>query len=71
MKVPCIEYKMGYIITEKLHLRYLIGYIIVCETVKKKKHIRWLVNFRIKDINNKTPNFTFLGVKLGVNLVNH
>ena len=31
MKVPCIEYEMEYIITGKLHLRYLIGYIIVCE----------------------------------------
>ena len=28
-------------------------------------------NFRIIDIIKKTPNFTFLGVKLGVNLVNH
>ena len=29
------------------------------------------INFRIIDVIKKTPNFTLLGVKLGVNLVNH
>ena len=36
---------------------------------QEEKLIRWLVNFRIKDIKKKTPNFTFWCAKLSVNLV--
>ena len=36
---------------------------------QEEKLIRWLVNFRIKDIKKETPNFTFWRAKLSVNLV--